>query len=122
MLQQINVTVTGIEQHHKHQWLLDAHLNYLASEIMEALQIEDAEEIATSLNRAFLACRILQIPLHRNFKKIYCYDGKTMTADWKISSLACYLIVINCNPAHENVAKAQIYFALHPASSIKNNL
>jgi len=122
MNQQLNISFNSIEEHNKHQWLLDAHLNYLASEIMEALEIEDADEISESLNRAFLACSTLHIPLHRNFKRIYCYDGEHMIADWKISSLACYLIVINCNPAHENVAKAQIHFALHPTPSIKYNV
>ena len=42
---------------------------------------------------------------------MYCYDGESLVADWKVSSLAHYLITINCNPANEQVAKAQVYFA-----------
>jgi len=98
----------------KSTWLFDARYPYLASEIIDSLNIKDANEIAISLNRAFIACRILQIPLHRNFKKVYRFDGETMVADWKISALACYLIVINCNPSHESVARAQLYFAMNP--------
>jgi hypothetical protein len=93
------------------QWLFEARLNYLASEIMETLMINDAEEITSSLNRAFLACDSLHIPFHRNFERVFCYDGENMIEDWKISPLAYYLIIINCNPRHESVAKAQLYFA-----------
>ncbi len=35
-----------------------------------------------------------------------------MIADWKISSLAYNLIVINSNPRNEHVAKAHLYFAM----------
>jgi hypothetical protein len=95
------------------QWLFEARLNYFVSDIMATLDIEDVNEIAASLNRAFQACGTLQLPFSRNFKKVYRSDGDKMLMDWKISPLACYLIVINCNPSYEHVAKAQLYFAMH---------
>ena len=94
------------------EWLFEARLNYYASEIMRTLAIEDEEEIALSLSRAFRVCASLNIPFHRHFKKVYCFDGTYLIPDWKISDLASYLIVINCNPIHEGVAKAQLYFAM----------
>ena len=80
---------------------------------MEMLDIEDAEEIVRSLNRTFHACGTLNISFNRNFKRVYRFDGERLIVDWKISPLACYLIIINCNPNHESVAKAQIYFAMN---------
>ena len=97
-------------------WLFEARLGYFVSDIMQTLTIEDADEIASSLNRAFRACIVLNIPFSRNFKRVYRFDGTHLIADWKISSLACYLIVINCNPANEHVAKAQLYFAMNNAA------
>ena len=94
------------------QWFFEARLPYFANEIMERLNIEDAEEISLALKRTFEACRTLQIPLSRNFKKVYRFNGKELIDDWKVSALAHYLIVINCNPANEQVAKAQLYFAM----------
>ena len=99
-----------IEEYGKHIYS-EARLNYFASEVMEILAIDDADEIATSLSRAFQACGTLHLSFNNNFKKVYRYDGENMIADWKISSLACYLIVINSNPANEHVARAQLYFA-----------
>lgn len=102
-----------MEEYNNRQWFFETRLNYFAHDIMEMLNIEDAEEIAESLNRAFQACSTLNIPFNKNFKRVYRFNGEYLIADWKISSLACYLIVINCNPSHESVAKAQIYFAMN---------
>jgi DNA-damage-inducible protein D len=102
-----------IEERNRRYWFFETKLNFYASEIMQSLDIEDADDIASSLNRAFRACETLQIPLNRNFKRVYCSDGKNLNLDWKISAFACYLIIINCNPRHESVAKAQLYFAMN---------
>jgi hypothetical protein len=111
MLKQYNAE-TKVAKQKIDQWLFEARLNYLVSEIMTSLDIDDVNEIATSLSRAFQACGTLQLSFNRNFKKVYRSDGDHITMDWKISPLACYLIVINCNPSYERVAKAQLYFAL----------
>jgi UV DNA damage repair endonuclease len=111
-----------IERHNKPQWVFDAKLNYLASEIMEMLAIEDADEMTSSIERAILVCNMLHIPLRRNFHKVFSFDGNDMTDDWKISALACYLIIINSDPKHEGVAKAQLWFALNqPAYQNRRN-
>ena len=101
------------EELNRRKLFFENSFKYYTSDIMELLNIKDTDDIVSSLNRAFLACESLQIPLNYNFKKIYCFDGKNMIVDWKISTLACYLIVINCNPSNECVAKAQLYFALN---------
>jgi len=102
-----------IEEHNNLQWFLDSKLHYFASEIMSTLDIEDNEEMSASINRAFQACKILHIPINRNFRKIFRYDGNNLMVDWKLSPFACYLIIINCSPEHENVAKAQLFFAMN---------
>ncbi|MEO6001090.1 MAG: hypothetical protein ABIN89_29835 [Chitinophagaceae bacterium] len=116
MLNLNNYSEKGIVEQRIQEWLYEARLNYFAREIMRTLAIEDEDEISFSLNRAFRACAILNIPVHRNFKRVYCFDGKNLIADWKISVLACYLIVINCDPSHESAAKAQLYFAMNKAT------
>lgn len=110
-------TENRLDEHKKQPWFFEVRLNYFVSEIMDMLDIEDADEIVLSLYRAFQVCGTLQLPLHRNFKKVYRFDGENMIADWKISSLACYLLIINCNPINENVAKAQLYFAVKQATA-----
>jgi len=105
-----------IDHQHKSGWFFEPTLNYHASEIMKTLEVEDVEEMSSSINRAIQACEAMHIPLKRNFKKVFCFDGQNLIEDWKISALASYLIVINCHPGHERVAKAQLYFAMNRAA------
>lgn len=100
-------------QEHKKQQFENFKLKYFVSDIMSDLNINDANEIEFSLNRAFAACSILNISKHLNFKKIYRFDGENLHIDWKISSLACYLIIVNCNPSNEFVALAQLHFGFN---------
>jgi hypothetical protein len=93
----------------------DIELRYYASDIMEKLGCEKDDEIDDAIHRVVQACQSLDIPLKRNFKRIYRYDGIKMSTDWKISPLACYLLMINGNPCNPNVAKAQLFFATRNA-------
>ena len=97
-------------------WLFEANMHHFISDIMTNLAIHDMNEIQQSLQRAFVVCGTLQLPISRNFKKVYRWDGESMVIDWKISPLACYLIVINSNPSHHRVAIAQLYYAVNRAA------
>ena len=112
MLQLKNHTENGIEEYNHFKWYFEARLHYFVSEIMEMLDIDDAEEIEASLTRAIQTCGTLQLAFNLNFKRVYRCDGQHVKTDWKLSSLACYLIIINCNPCYERVAKAQLYFVM----------
>jgi hypothetical protein len=113
MLTLYNYLETLIEEHNGRQWYFEARLNHFASELFEILEIADTEEQEHALARTISACNSLRIPVTANFKKVYRYDGSWITTDWKISPLACYLITINCDPSHNNVAKAQLFFAMN---------
>lgn len=112
MLKQYSRLNTAIQRYEDEQFFFEPRLNYLSSTLLYMLGIEDADEKVLSVYRACQVCVTLNIPLSHNFKRVYCFDGKDMIADWEISALGCYLIIINCNPVHENVAKAQLYFAV----------
>ncbi len=113
MTEQFNQAGNYVEPLHAPHWFFEAKLTYVLSEIMQELGIEDENDIAASLSRAFRACDTLQLPVSRNFRKVYRGEGHQMKTDWEISPVACYLIVINCNPTYESVARAQLYFALN---------
>ena len=88
-------------------------LEYYASDILERMGDISAEDFADSLFRTFKICAALDIPINDNFKKTYRYDGEKMITDWQLSSLACYLLMLNGNPMNPSVAKAQLYVAVH---------
>ena len=93
-------------------WYYQNRLKYYMSDIMEELHISE-EDAHISVKRACLACLQLDIPVDLNFKRTFSHDGNTLKADWKLSALACYLVIINADPANENVARAQLFFAMN---------
>jgi len=99
-----------LQENKRKQWFVNVKLNYFVSDIMDKLHIDNALEIEASLNRTFAVCSAVPISLNENFIKIYCFDGESLRIDWKISALACYLLIINCNPSNEFVARAQLHF------------
>ncbi len=100
-----------MEENSSRQYYFESKLFFFASDIMNFLKIFETSEIDNSFNRAFQAYSTLNIPISINFKKVYRFDGENLITDWKLSSLACFLIIINCNPSNPEVAKAQLFFA-----------
>jgi hypothetical protein len=86
-------------------------LLYYASDIEQSMGFSD-EELEEAIERAFQACTSMHISIDDNFKAIYRSDNRhEMIADWKLSPLACYLLIINANPSNSNVARVQLFFA-----------
>jgi len=81
-----------------------------ASELMENLDVPE-EELDIAIERAFKACASLNISIKQNFKSVFRTCDDHLVTDWKLSPLACYLIVINADPANQRVARMQVHFA-----------
>lgn len=81
-----------------------------ASELTDKLKISE-DDFDEAIERAFSACVSLNIPIKNNFKSVYRSFESYLVTDWKLSSLACYLIVINADPANASVARVQLLFA-----------
>lgn len=81
-----------------------------ASELTERLEISE-EELDAATERAFKACTSLGISTRQNFKSVFRTCDDHLVTDWKLSPLACYLIVINADPANQRVARMQVHFA-----------
>jgi hypothetical protein len=105
-----------IQENNQRQRFLETQLNLFANDVMKILNIEDHSEITLSISRAFQACDRLKISFDKNFKRVFRFNGEELISDWKISPLASYLIIINCNPNNASVAKAQLYFAMKQAN------
>ncbi|HET6244587.1 MAG: hypothetical protein H0V01_08795 [Bacteroidetes bacterium] len=82
-----------------------------SNELMEKLKCADVFEFNEAVNRALKTCQSLSISLNQHFKRIYSgHHHQTLNAEWHFTSLACYLVIINANPANYNVARAQLFF------------
>ncbi|HRG52012.1 MAG TPA: hypothetical protein PLL00_04185 [Bacteroidia bacterium] len=89
----------------------DPELLYYASDIEQSMGFTD-DDMETAIERAFQACSTMHITIEDHFKPIFRTDNShELLNDWKLSSLACYLLIINANPSNSNVAKVQLFFA-----------
>lgn len=85
------------------------HLQYYASEIMEGLGLADMTELLKAVRRAQNACSSLHVSVEENFSRVYRSYKNILRIDWKLSALASYLLIVNCDPVNPIVAKAQLY-------------
>ena len=97
--------------------VLNDRCRFYASDLMEALNMEESEEFEEIINIAERACLSLNIPVKHHFKAVFRQDESGLRRDFKLSHLACYLISINGDPVNPSVARAQIYFAFNRRNS-----
>ncbi|MDF2436078.1 MAG: hypothetical protein K0Q95_454 [Bacteroidota bacterium] len=97
----------------------EASVKYIcyASELIERLDVTE-EELDAAIERAFKACASLNLSIKHNFKSVFRTCEDHLVTDWKLSPLACYLIVINADPANERVARMQVHFATKHYSDV----
>ncbi len=85
-------------------------LSYSLKEIVSRLDFEEKYSFEEPLERTLKACVSLGIPIKEHFRKVYCCTNDALQLDILMSSVACYLFLINCNPNHPVVANAQVFF------------
>jgi hypothetical protein len=89
-------------------------LRYYASDIIDELACETQEQAKEAMDRALHACLALNLDLSHHFRPVYRYNGEMIKLDWQLSSIGCYLLVVNADPCNPLVAKAQLYlFSQH---------
>jgi hypothetical protein len=81
-----------------------------ASELMERFKFSE-EEMDNAVERAFKACYSLRIPIGENFRSVFRSGENSLSNDWKLSPLACYLVLINADPGNAEIAHLQLVFA-----------
>ncbi|MGX5819420.1 hypothetical protein ACWKWU_14550 [Chitinophaga lutea] len=105
MLQPMDYLDDILASQHRHEE--ETAAAYYASEVLEALGYT-REEGLEALQRAMRACLALQVPLDLNFRRTYYGRQDGMEADWLLSPLASYFLIVNCDPSHPEVARAQL--------------
>ena len=97
---------------------------WFVRELMEALQYKRWDNFNLVIDKAKNACSNSKLNVEDNFLKIERLSSKGNNAkfiieDYKLSRLACYLIVQNADPRKEMVALGKTYIA---AQTIKQEL
>jgi len=86
----------------------NSELRYYASDIFNSTGAQDFEEFRTAMNQACVVLQSVGIPLNRHIQTTFRGNSGQVFKDWKLSSLACFLIRINGNPLNRQVALNQI--------------
>ena len=81
--------------------------HWLASDLMQMLDISNMTLVRKAVNKAMAACANLGVSIQENFKET---ETEGIGADWCLSRFACYLTVLNSDPKRPQVALAQAYF------------
>lgn len=80
------------------------------SELKRLLECESDEMIQSAFTRALRTMLILDIPVRYHIKEIYRTEDEGVCVDYRLSSLAIYLTIINTEPVNPIIARAQLYF------------
>ena len=102
-------TIEELIEYDRYSYSQAPPLKFYASDIMEQLDYESYDDMTIVLNRAMQACSAMNISVQQHFRQVYRYDGEKTWLDWKLSTLACYLVVVNADPGNPVVARAQLH-------------
>lgn len=80
---------------------------HYASDLFKDESFKKEIAINYAINRAKRACTTLNVPLAEHFVSVYRAIDEEVYVDWKLSSFAAYMTLINGDPSDPLVAKFQ---------------
>lgn len=84
-------------------------LCHRSSELGVLLGITDPGEMEQAVERALRVCRTGHIPAGFNFRRIFTGRDSEVVSEWLLSDLAMRLVILNADPVHPVVARAQLH-------------
>ncbi|MFW5821848.1 MAG: hypothetical protein ACOCU7_00545 [Tangfeifania sp.] len=88
----------------------DLNYHYYASELLSRLMQSDDFDFNASVRKAIAILRLTGIPVQQHFSCVYRSAAQETRRDWKMSELACSLVVISAEPANIEITKIQNAF------------
>jgi hypothetical protein len=73
----------------------ELELKFYASDILARIGIVEQADFEMAINKAAALCRLTNVPVSKHFKVIYKENNKLIIKDWKLSQLACRIILIS---------------------------
>jgi alpha-D-ribose 1-methylphosphonate 5-phosphate C-P lyase len=83
-------------------------LKYYAYDLYDLMHLNAYDELENAIARAIEICKTAHLPVRENFRIIFRDIDGDLVQDWKLSSVAYQLIIINGNPANNRVAATQV--------------
>jgi len=85
----------------------DLNYRYYASELLDRLMHSDDFDFNASIRKAIAILRLTGVPVQQHFSCIYRSAARGMQRDWKLSELACSLVIISAEPENQEIEKIQ---------------
>ncbi|WP_372948512.1 hypothetical protein [Mariniphaga sp.] len=85
----------------------DLNYRYYASELLERLMQSDDFDLNESIRKAIAILRLTGVPVQQHFSCIYRSASNGTQRDWKLSELACSLIIISAEPENQKIEEIQ---------------
>jgi DNA-damage-inducible protein D len=83
---------------------------FYGSDLARILGYENNTAFDEAIHIALDACAALHIKVRQHFQPLYRQSDGGLYADWKLSRLACTLIILHADPTRPAVMKAQLLF------------
>lgn len=99
------------EEHFEGQCRENGFTYWFATDLMRMLGYESWPSFAKAVNKAMTTLNTLNIDIFDNIQNIQRIVDDKNISDFKLSRLACYLVVMNADNKKQSVAKAQVYFS-----------
>lgn len=94
------------------EYLMDRQLKYLSSDLVRDGLIDFAE-MNEAVNRAMGICKTGGMSLRIHFKAVYTSQGAYVFRDWRLSSFARKLVLLNADPSNPVTARMQLRLIGH---------
>ncbi|MGQ1786272.1 MULTISPECIES: hypothetical protein [unclassified Saccharicrinis] len=88
----------------------DLRYRYYASELLQSYLHAHHNNIESSIRRAIAIMRLTGLPANQHFRRIYRSGVSGLTGDWKLSELACGLIILSFDETHNDAYQIQQSF------------
>lgn len=85
----------------------ELNYRYYASELLNRLMHSEDFDFSASIRKAIAILRLTGIPVQQHFSCIYRSARRGMQRDWKLSELACSLVIISAEPENQEIEEVQ---------------
>ncbi len=83
---------------------------YYASDLLQSYLHTQKSNIESSIGKAIVIMRLTGLPANKHFRRIYRSDARGLLSDWKLSGLACGLIILSFDETNKDAWQIQQSF------------
>lgn len=88
----------------------DLRYRYYASDLLQSYLHAQNSNMESSIRRAIAIMRLTGLPANQHFKRIYRSEVRGILCDWKLSGLACGLIILSFDETNDDAWQIQQSF------------